>query len=179
MALTRDQQKAMFAKMGIGARVELTKKFGIGDVPIGTEGVVKHHQFGRDEPIVKFPQGWFAVQAEKLKVIKASSEFVPQNTRVIEVKGSKEKLLEMIRESNKHFPNFQNISDDGWLTGSIYLDDGEGRTDDAFYRAKISDNKIEVKMNKNDIPAFWRFMYDEILSQATNEVAGAVGIEEP
>jgi len=176
--MTREQQKAMFAKMGIGARVELTKKFGIGQVPVGTEGVVQHHLFGRDEPIVIFPQGRFAVEAEKLKVIKGSSEFVPQNTRVIEVKGSKEKLLDMIREYNKHFPKFQNISDDGWLTGSIYLDDGEGRTGDAFYRAKVSDNKVDVKMNKNDIPALWRILYDGIFEQAVAEVAGAVGIEE-
>jgi len=173
--INREQQKAMFAKLGIGAKVELTKKFGIGDVPIGTEGIVDAHVFGRNQPSVKFPQGRFIVDANKLKVIKGSRKFVARNTTEIVAKGTKEQLIKKAKEEGLNI----NVSDDGSFTGVIHLDDGEGHEGDAFFTGKIKDGGADVKLNQSDIPNRWRFAHDNLTEQAIEMVADAIGVEEP
>lgn len=76
MAQSREQEKAMFAKLGKGAKIESTKLFGLKDIPVGTKGEIVEH-IDRQSPIVRFQghEGQFNVGAEKLKVLKASKDF--------------------------------------------------------------------------------------------------------
>ena len=108
-------------------------------------------------------------------MLKASKNFIPRNTSVIDVKGSKESLLKKIRDSGQ----FANITPDGFFSGSIHLDDGEGGTGEATFRGKITDNKISVNMNKNDIPNRWVSQFETLSDEAVETVADAVGVEPP
>ncbi len=100
----------------------------------------------------------------------AKEQKVPRNTEVIKVKGTKKEIVKKLMET-KQWNGFENISDDGWFSGSIYLDNGEGRSDYAVYRGLVSDGKVEVKMNKNDVPSYWRDLYyDDLFMEASDKV---------
>ena len=109
-------------------------------------------------------------QAKEQGVRFKKEQKVPRNTEVIKVKGTKKEIVKKLMET-KQWNGFENISDDGWFSGSIYLDNGEGRSDYAVYRGLVSDGQVEVKMNKNDVPSYWRDLYyDDLFMEATDKV---------
>ena len=167
-------------RVGKGSKIELKKQFGLKDIKVGAIGTVKEH-FGkdRDRPIVEFEghQGQFVLDDPSVfTVIKGTSKFDAKNKDVFEVKGSKEEILQKIRGYGK----FENITPDGWFSGSIYLDDGEGRSGYAVYRGKITDGQVQVIMNKNDIPKRWRddIYYEQLFEEASSTVKDALGISD-
>ena len=116
---------------------------------------------------------------KEAKGFKKNGKFHPtdgdkkDNQNEIYLNASKKEILDKIKD----FGGFQNISDDGWFSGYIYLDDGEGMSGDARYRVKADDNKILVEMNKNDIPRHWQDQRDDLLEEATQKVYAATGFD--
>lgn len=167
----------MFAKLGRGSIVSVRDVFqphmdAKDRVPIGMKGVVLDHHFGKDRPTVKFEKPInhaFVVDASKLNIIQGSSKFKPRNKEVIHINKNKQQILNDVKRSG-----FENISNDGWFSGNIYLDDGYGDNGHAIFRAKVTDGKIEVEMNKNDIPSKWRDQYDELFNDAVVKVRDLV-----
>lgn len=172
--LNREQEKAMYAKMGKGARVKLKSDFGIHDVPVGTEGTIIDHHFGRSRPTVLFRGGLRKVmEPDKLQVIKPSKRFEPVRYDKIRVYGSREELIKKIKDLNY---KFSNITPDGYASGYLVAFDDGGYQVDIPYTIKINDNSVEIHLNKSDIPYSHKYLVDELKEEAVEQVKGALGV---
>ena len=105
------ERRAMFHNMGTGARVKLVKKFGINDVPVGSEGIIVEH-FGKDrmQPVVAFRgMGRRVLKPDVIEVIRPSNRFEPVKHDIIKVYGAKKELMEKLRQ-NKSILVTENLS---------------------------------------------------------------------
>lgn len=166
------ERRAMFRNMGTGAKVKLVKKFGINDVPVGSEGIIVEH-FGKDRtrPVVAFSgHGRRVLQPDLIKVIKPSNKFEPIRSERIKVYGTKNELKKKLLEHG--FTN----GGDNYVYSYEYLDDGEGHSADVRYSVKINDNNVEINLKKSDIPNRWRYDYDGILEGVAGKVESSLGV---
>jgi len=168
--MKRDQQKAIFAKLGNGARVESLKKVGghLGDIPKGTQGTVVDHFGSKKRPIVKFDGHRTIVSdADELKLLKGSKVF---EFKSIISKGSAQQLKKRILENGFSFTN----GGGNWVGGSEYLDDGEGRQADIPFSVELKKNRATVHVRKGDIPHRWQFMADDVIESINEKVSSAL-----
>jgi len=176
--ITKNKKKIPInhSKLGRGARVESTQVLGgnLKDIPKGSVGTVTSHFGHKKNPIVKFDKLREVVieGAGGLKILKSSKIVPNRGQEIFDVKGTKEQLIKKMKADR-----FSNIDDTGFFHGTIYLDDGEGRTGDASYRGKVSDGRVMVEMLKNDVPRFWHSYYDQLQEQASDEVRSALGVD--
>jgi len=71
--VSRKQQKAIHANLKRTDTVQVTKKFGIGSVPVGTKGIVTNRNIN-GKVAVLFRKGGFLVPKTKLKKISSRTK---------------------------------------------------------------------------------------------------------
>lgn len=169
------ERRAMFHNMGTGARVKLVKKFGINDVPVGSEGIIVEH-FGKDrnQPIVAFHgYGRKVMKPDLIQVIKPSNKFESIRHDEIKVYGTMNELKKKLLTDTHRF------ADGGgeWVKGFQYIDNGMGDYFDYYYRIKVKNNGIEIHAKKSDLPKRWQHMYDEIKEDIIEQVEEDIGVK--
>lgn len=71
--------------------------------------------------------------------------------------------------------HYENLGAKPFASGSIYLDNGEGRSAFVNYSIEAKDTGfIIVSMLKSDIPHYWRWQADEIFDEAFEKVKGVI-----
>jgi hypothetical protein len=92
--------------------------------------------------------------------------------QIIETSKTIDQVFENFKSS--HFDNLGAIP---YCSSYLYLDNGYGRSCDAYFSIEVKANQVIVSMLKKDIPYYWQWQFDQIFDEAIEKVKGALEIE--
>jgi len=170
MALTDKQRKAMFARLGNGARVKAEAVLGgeLKDIPKGSEGTVVDHFGSKKNPIVKFDnlRTIVVTDAKDLKLLKESKIF---DFQFVKGKGSVDILKKKLTDN-------LGFTDGGgnFVQGHALVFDEAGFQTTVPYSIELFDNKAKVTLLKQDLPSFAKDIVDTIREQEESKVESII-----
>lgn len=170
MTLSDAQRKAMFARLGNGARVKAEAVLGgnLKDIPKGSEGTVVDHFGSKKNPIVKFDNLRTVVvtNAKDLKLLKESRIF---DFQFVKGKGNAQELKKKLLDSI-------GFSDGGgnFVHGFTSVFDETGVQSDVGFSVELFDNKAKVILLKKDIPRFAGDVIDILREEVEDKVEGVI-----